>query len=226
MITVTLIPILSDNYAYLLESNGQTAIVDPGEAKPIIAALDARNIKPDQILITHYHGDHVAGLNEVLAWHDCPVIGKNHTDLEQFSFGDETIQIIETPGHKRDHICFYATESKILICGDTLFAMGCGRILDGTAQELFTSLQKLKNLPDDTRIYCGHEYTLSNAKFCAYIMPDNAAIQARLEQVKNLRAHNTPTIPSTLAQEKETNVFLTAKTVEEFAKLRTAKDGF
>lgn len=227
MIAVTLIPILSDNYAYFLEAeNGQTAIVDPGESTPIIEALEARGIKPDMILITHYHGDHVAGLDDVLAWHDCRVIGKNHDDVSDFSFGGESIQAIDTPGHKRDHVCFYADKSRFVLSGDVLFAMGCGRLLDGTAEEMFASLQKLSALPDDCRVYCGHEYTLSNAEFCAHVAPDNAAIQKRLRDVKALRANGSPTIPSTLGVEKETNVFLMAKSAADFATLRDLKDRF
>jgi len=227
MIKVTLIPILSDNYAYLLEAdNGQTAIVDPGEAAPIIVALEERSIKPDMILITHYHGDHIAGLDEMLAWHGCRVMGKNHDNKSAFDFGDEAVQVIDTPGHKSDHVCFHFPESHILFSGDTLFVMGCGRVFDGTAEELFRSLQALAALPDETRVYCGHEYTLSNAEFGAHVAPNNEDIQKRLGEVRDLRASDTPTIPSTIALEKTTNVFLMAKSAAEFATLRKLKDNF
>ena len=227
MIDVTLIPILSDNYAFLLEDgNGDVAIVDPGEAEPIIAALEQRNLKPDMILITHYHGDHVAGLDELLAWHKCPVMGFNHDNISNFEFGGEEVQVIETPGHKRDHVSFYLPESQLVFCGDTLFVMGCGRILDGTAKELYASLQKLACLPDDTQVYCGHEYTLSNAEFCVHAAPDDAGITARLIAVKEMRSNDQPTVPSTIALEKETNVFLKAKSAAEFATLRSKKDNF
>jgi len=227
MIKVTLIPILSDNYAYLLEAeNGDTAIVDPGEAAPIIEALNVRDIKPDMILITHYHGDHVAGLNALLEWHDCPIMGWDHDNSPSFHFGGEAVTVIETPGHKRDHVCFHFPSSHILLSGDTLFVMGCGRVLDGTAEELFGSLQKLAGLPDETDVYCGHEYTLSNAEFCAHAAPDNPDIKARLDEVRHLRATNSPTIPSTIGLEKTTNVFLMAKSATEFAALRTLKDNF
>lgn len=227
MINVTLIPILSDNYAYLLEAdNGQTAIIDPGEAAPIIAALEERDIKPDMILITHYHGDHVAGLDEMLAWHDCRVMGKNHDNQSAFKFGGEAVQVIKTPGHKSDHVCFHFPESNILLSGDTLFVMGCGRIFDGTAEELYQSLQKLAALPDDTKIYCGHEYTLSNAQFCAHAAPDNDDIQKRLIFIEALREQKEPTIPSTIGLEKKTNLFMMAKSAAEFATLRKSKDQF
>ena len=227
MIDVTLIPILSDNDSYLLESdNGDIAVVDPGEAAPIIAALEERNLKPDMILITHYHGDHVAGLDELLAWRECPVMGFNHDDASNFEFGGEEVQVIGTPGHKRDHVSFYLPESQLVFCGDTLFVMGCGRVLDGTAEELYASLQKLASLPDDTRVYCGHEYTLSNAEFCSHIAPNDAGITARLSAVKEMRSNDQPTVPSTIVLEKETNVFLKAKSAAEFATLRLEKDNF
>lgn len=227
MITVTLIPILSDNYAFLLEAdNGETAIVDPGEAAPIIQRLEAHDIKPDMVLITHYHGDHVHGLPEILKWHDCRVIGKKHDDVDAFIMGGEAVEVIQTPGHKSDHVCFHFPQSGILLSGDTLFAMGCGRVLDGTAEELYASLQKLKALPDETSVYCGHEYTLSNAKFCAHIAPDNSIIKERLGEIESLRANETPTIPTTIAAEKETNVFLMTKSAAEFATLRKSKDNF
>lgn len=248
MIKVTLIPILSDNYAFLLEAdNGQTAIVDPGEAAPIIKVLEARNIKPDMILITHHHWDHMDGVPDMLAWHDCPLVGsdcnksKEHSPGksqvrvpfertlsggDDFEFGGERVRIFDTPGHTSEHICFYFEQSGFALVGDVLFAMGCGRILDGTPEQLFISLRKLASLPDETRIYCGHEYTLSNAKFCAHIAPDNQAISARLQSVQQLRETDTATVPTTIGLEKETNVFLHAKSATEFAALRNAKDQF
>lgn len=227
MIDVTLIPILSDNYAFLLKAdNGQIAIVDPGEADPIIALLEERNIKPDMILITHYHGDHVAGLTTLLDWHDCPVIGQNHDDCDRFEFADELCDVIPTPGHKSDHVCFHFPQSKTLFSGDTLFVMGCGRLLDGTAEELHSSLLTLSNLPDETKVYCGHEYTLSNARFCAHVAPDNQAIERRLAEIQTMRDKEHPTVPSTIGLEKATNVFLHAKSAAEFAALRKQKDQF
>ena len=248
MIQVTLIPILSDNYAFLLEAdNGQTAIVDPGEAAPIVQVLKERNIKPDMILITHHHWDHMDGVPDMLSYHDCPLIGsdcnksadnspgktlvrvpfeRSLSEGDHFEFGGETVTIFDTPGHTPEHICFHFTQSGFVLAGDTLFAMGCGRILDGTHDQLYKSLQKLAALPDDTKVYCGHEYTLSNAKFCAHISPDNDGIQNRLAEVEAMRAADQKTVPSTIAIEKETNSFLHAKSATEFAALRNAKDRF
>lgn len=248
MITVTLIPILSDNYAFLLEAdNGQTAIVDPGEAAPIIEVLEARNIKPDMILITHHHWDHMDGVPDMLSYHDCPLIGsdcnksnenspaktnvrvpfeRTLSEDDDFEFGGESVRIFDTPGHTPEHICFHFSESGFLLAGDTLFAMGCGRILDGTPEQLYNSLQKLAMLPDDTRVYCGHEYTLANAKFCAHVAPKYPPIQTRLKDVQALRAAGTSTVPTTIAFEQETNVFLHAKSATKFAALRNAKDSF
>ena len=248
MINVTLIPILSDNYAYFLEGeNGETAIVDPGEAAPIIKALDAQNIKPDMILITHHHWDHMDGVPDMLAWHQCPLIGsdcnKSAEDSpaktkvrvpferilgegDDFEFGGESVKIFNIPGHTPEHISFYFEQSGFALTGDVLFAMGCGRILDGTTEELFESLQKLAALPPETKIYCGHEYTLSNAKFCAHVASGNDAVVERLQAVRGLRDRGQPTIPSTIQEELETNIFLQAKNAAEFAALRKAKDHF
>jgi len=248
MINVTLIPILNDNYAYLLEAdNGEIAIVDPGEAAPIIEYLETRKLKPNIILITHHHWDHMDGVPDMLAWHDCPLIGSDCdkssdsspaktkvrvpfervlSEGDKFEFGGEAVTILDTPGHTPEHICFHFTESGFVLSGDTLFAMGCGRVLDGTAEELYHSLQKLRALPVSTFVYCGHEYTLSNAQFCASAAPDNQTIKARLREVEDLRADNQPTIPSTIGLEKETNMFLHAKNAAEFAALRQAKDNF
>ncbi len=237
MINVTLIPAFSDNYIYLLEAeNGEVAVVDPGEAPPIIEVLESKNIKPDMVLITHHHWDHIDGLGELLKWNTCPVAGPASEtariklldilldEQSEFSFGGERVQILETPGHTKGHICFYFPESALLFCADTLFSMGCGRLFEGTPEQMWHSLQKISALPDDTQIYCGHEYTLANAQFCLEIEPDNEALQKRIEEVQSLRTAGKPTIPVSLASEKQTNLFLRAETPEKFTKLRGLKD--
>lgn len=237
-IDVTLIPILSDNYAYVITSGDACAVVDPGEADPIIQYMEEHSLKPDIIFNTHHHGDHVAGNAKIKDKYNCRVIVPaaeeerivvadiGVDESTPLTFGSENIQVIETPGHTAGHICFYFPDSKILFAGDTLFSMGCGRLFEGSAEDIFGSFEKFKPLPDDTLIYCGHEYTLSNAEFCVHLAPDNVDIQARFKEVKTLRDNNQPTIPTSLETERKTNLFLMAKSVNEFATLRSQKDNF
>lgn len=236
MIDVTIIPILNDNYSYLIKSAGKTAIIDPGEAKPVIDYLEEHDLHLDYILNTHHHGDHISGnaalkdkYGAIIAGpksesHKIAALDQHLTEADQFIFGDESAQIIETPGHTLGHICFYFAESKILFSGDTLFSMGCGRLFEGTPEQMWDSLEKINALPDETMIYCGHEYTASNGAFCLTQEPDNHALKERMAQVKALRANNEPTVPVSLATEKETNVFLRAKNATHFAELRSLKD--
>ncbi len=239
MTRVTLIPVLDDNYAYVLQSeDGLTGVVDPGAAEPVVAFLEQHKLGLDYILNTHHHGDHIGGNAALIEQYGAKLVGPraeaaripamdlqvNEGDI--FTFGNEVFQILETPGHTRGHICFYGSQSGILFAGDTLFAMGCGRVFEGSMEEMFASLQKLKALPAETLLYCGHEYTLSNGKFCAHADPHNADIHKRLKEVETLRKKNIPTLPSTLEQEYKTNVFLRAGAADEFAALRSAKDSF
>lgn len=241
MIIVTLIPILKDNYAYLLEAdNGERAVIDPGDAAPIIEFLDSRNIDHlDYIINTHHHWDHTDGNADMLAQyrrakHVGPAaeeryIGELDIPLregDEFIFGGEAVQIIETPGHTLGHICLYFLASGLAFVGDTLFSMGCGRLFEGTPAQMWSSFEKLLTLPDDTKIYCGHEYTLGNIKFAQHIEPDNQDIEIRAEEVKALRRKKKPTLPSTIRLEKKTNVFLRAGSAERFAEIRSTKDQF
>ncbi len=238
MLTVTLVPILEDNYAYIIQSQDSIAIIDPGESKAIINALEKLNITPSFILNTHHHWDHVNGNKQIKEKYNVEIIGpeserKSIPELDTglkngdiFNFGDETVEVIETQGHTLGHICFYFKNSKILFSGDTLFSLGCGRLFEGTAEQSFNSFKKLKALPDDTKIYCGHEYTLENAEFCLSVDPDNQHLIKRIKEIENLRTNNKPTLPVTLEQEKKTNIFLKAKNAEEFKKFRELKDNF
>ncbi len=239
MISITLLPILQDNYTYIVKAdNGQIAVVDPGEAKPIIEYLQTRNLKLDFILNTHHHGDHIAGNGQLIDRYNAKLIGpaaEQHRidgmnialkEGESFAFGEEKLYVIETPGHTSGHICFYAPNSKALFAGDTLFSMGTGRLFEGSAEQMWHSLEKIIALPDDVRLYCGHEYTLSNAEFCLTIEPGNDALKTRYAEVKALRAENKPTLPSTLGLEKQTNVMLRAGSAERYAEIRTLKDNF
>lgn len=239
MFDISLLPILEDNYSYILHAdNGQIAVVDPGEAEPVIEYLDAHNLKLDFILNTHHHGDHIAGNSKLVDYYNAKLIGpaaEQHRiagmvialkEGESFAFGGEELHVIDTPGHTAGHICFHAPSSKALFAGDTLFSMGTGRLFEGSAKQMWHSLEKINALPDDTRLYCGHEYTLSNAEFCLMIEPENKALKKRYEEVKSLREQNKPTLPSTLGLEKQTNALLRAGSAERYAEIRTLKDNF
>lgn len=240
MITATAVPILSDNYAWLLREpeSGFTAIVDPADARPIAAAIDAAGGRLDLIILTHHHSDHIAGVEEIRAKYGAPVIGaaadahrlpKLDVALAEGSevkLGQSTAQVMETYGHTVGHISFFIPGSNILLCGDTLFSLGCGRLSEGTAQQMFTALQRFAALPADTLVCCGHEYTASNAKFALAADPHNAALQAYADKVATLRAQGLATIPSRLGDELECNPFLRAPDLSTFADLRQRKDVF
>ena len=233
---VILVPILSDNYAYILEKNGDVAVIDPGQPEPLLNELKNRNLSPSVILNTHHHSDHIAGNKAIMDqygatliapekdFHRIPDVNRPVKEGSALSFGGETVEIFETPGHTNGHICFFFPDSKILFAGDLIFAMGCGRAFEGTPEELFNSLQKVKALPPETEIYCGHEYTLSNAEFCLTVEPDNADLIARHKMVKQYRDNNLPTIPTTLEEELKTNVFLRAENANIFSDIRAKKD--
>ena len=244
MIKVTAIPILQDNYAWLLrdEESGCRAIVDPAEVDPVVRAIDAAIAAEggglDLILLTHHHGDHIAGTDAIRAKYGAPVVGAKadahrlpKLDREvwagsEVDLGASTARVIETPGHTRGHISFFFPDGAVLLCGDTLFSLGCGRLLEGTAQEMFASLSKLAALPPDTLVCCGHEYTESNAKFALHADPDNAELRAYAARVAELRAMGLPTLPSVLADELDCNPFLRAGDVATLADLRSRKDVF
>ena len=239
MINVQMIPILQDNYTYLIRTeNGLTAIVDPGEAQPVIDVLEAQGLTLDYILNTHHHWDHTDGNAELKNKYDAKLVAPEKEawaiknidiglhDGDQFAFGDNTATIIETAGHTAGGICFYFEQSSIVFTGDTLFSLGCGRLFEGTAQDMFNSFKKLRALPDDTKVYCGHEYTRANAGFCLSQDRSNDSLKSRIAEIKDLRANNQPTLPTTIGLEKETNIFMQAKSAEEFAALREKKDSF
>ncbi len=239
MIKIDIIPILKDNYAYLLKSNcGKVAVIDPGEASPIINILNKLDLNLDFILNTHHHWDHTDGNEELKHKYGAQIVAPakeahliNGIDItvtegDTFTLGTEKAQIIETIGHTQGGVCFYFKDSAAIFTGDTLFSLGCGRIFEGTAQDMFNGFQKLKSLPDDTRVYCGHEYTRGNAGFCLANDRDNEDLKKRIEQVKILRSEGKPTIPTTIGMEQKTNIFMKAKSAEEFAALRIKKDNF
>lgn len=225
MLQVEIVPHSSDNYAYLLldPDGGAAAVVDPGVAAPVMAALRGRGVERlDLILCTHHHGDHVGGNLEVEAAfggevvgpraeaRGIPGLGRGVAEGDEVALGGVRLRVVETPGHTRGHVSLFDPASASLFCGDTLFALGCGRLLEGDAPTMRRSLAKLAALPDETRVYCGHEYTQSNARFALSVDPDNGALKARAAEVDRARAAGRPTVPSTLGEERATNPFLRA----------------
>lgn len=251
---VETIPCLDDNYAYLAHDfgTGETAVVDVPEAAPILAALDARGWRATQVLLTHHHADHVQGLDELLASHDARVTGAAADarrlpplDLavgegDSVAIGAEAGTVIEVPGHTLGHIAFHFPQSGVAFTADSLMALGCGRVFEGTMAQMWQSLQKLAALPPETLICSGHEYTMANARFALTIDPGNAALISRAEAVEAACADGQPTVPSTLSEELATNPFLRAADpdvqanlgmsgadpAEVFAEIRSRKDRF
>lgn len=236
---VHIIPILKDNYAYAIEGvDRQCIIVDPGQVTPVQSFVMQTGLTPVAILNTHHHADHVAGNNELSRLYKIPVIGpeKEQSKIPSLTDGVKegdviyyagvTLHVLETPGHTNGHAAFYDAENGNLFCGDTLFSMGCGRLIEGTPKQMFESLRKLCALPAKTLAYCGHEYTESNGRFALDADPQNDAVKKRMDEIKKLRQNNLPTLPVTIETELATNPFLRAADANEFAGLRARKDNF
>jgi hydroxyacylglutathione hydrolase len=248
------VPCLKDNYAYLLHcpETGATAALDPSEAEPVLAAAAAEGWRISHVLNTHHHWDHVGGNGGIKAATGARVVGPE-PDRDRIPEIDDTVaegrpfrlgaaeaEIIFIPGHTRGHMAFWFKDSRALFCGDTLFTLGCGRLFEGTPQQMWASLLKLRALPDEAQVHCGHEYTESNARFALAIDPDNAALRRRAEQVKAARAQGRPTVPAAMAEERATNPFLRADEpalaaavgmagappAQVFAEIRRRKDNF
>jgi len=223
MINIEPIKAFDDNYIWLMTTNEGSIVIDPGESKNLLKAIEKKNIKLDAILITHHHYDHTGGIEELLMkYPNLKVYGPNNNidliksrliDGELLNIIGIDFEVIEIPGHTLDHIAYYANinNSPILFCGDTLFAGGCGRVFEGTFDQMYESLMKLKKLPKNTRIYCGHEYTINNLKFAKAVEPDNIDLIKRYDEALDLRKNNIPTLPSTLSIELKTNPFLRAE---------------
>ena len=236
---VEIIPCLSDNYSYLIheKETGTVSIVDPSEFNACDKIINKYK-KLDFILNTHHHADHVGANLEFKKKYNSKILG-SHADKnripgidilleenQKHKLGNLEFEVIFIPGHTKGHIAFFFKKEKIAFTGDTLFSLGCGRVFEGTHEEMFNSLQLIKSLPLDTEIYCGHEYTLKNSDFCLKYDSDNKRLISKIETVKNKLAKGIPTIPSTLEEELQTNIFLRSKNVENFSKLRDLKDNF
>jgi len=228
MLQIEQIPCLSDNYVYLVHepTQGLTAVVDPAETAPVLEALKAHGWTLTHILNTHHHFDHVGGNLELQAATGCQIVGPaadreripgialTVADGDTFTFGAVSATVFDVPGHTRGHIAYWFAADAALFCGDTLFALGCGRMFEGTAPQMWHSLSKLRALPGDTRIYCAHEYTQSNGRFALSVEPSNAALVARMREIDSRRAKHQPTVPSLLAEELATNPFLRPDSAE------------
>ena len=251
---VEIIKCLKDNYSYLLinEKNKNACVVDPSESKPIIDFVEKKNINLKFILNTHHHYDHVGGNNDLKKKYGSNIVGFKYDkdripeidilveDNQIWSNEDFEAKIFHIPGHTSGHICFYFEKEKIAFTGDTLFSLGCGRIFEGTYEQMFESLNKLKKLPIETKIYCGHEYTLQNSKFCIKYDKNNSNLKKKIESINDKLNKGLPTIPSTIKDELECNIFLRSEnksiqknlnlnninSLQTFSKLRDLKDNF
>jgi hydroxyacylglutathione hydrolase len=235
---IVAVPAFTDNYLWLVhdQASGETAVVDPGAARPVLAEADKRGWAITQIWNTHWHPDHTGGNLEIKETTGARISGPADENIpgrdvelregDLVRLGDHVGRVIEVPGHTLGHLALIFEEERVAFVGDTLFAMGCGRLFEGTPEQMYRSLQRLAKLPEDTRLYCAHEYTLANAQFAVHALPDDAPINDRLIEVKQLREKGKLTIPTTVARERETNPFVRATNVDEFARLRKEKDSF
>lgn len=236
---ILILPVLQDNYIFLLHEPRAraTAVVDPAEAGPVLAALRKRGWTLDMILNTHHHGDHVGGNRELQAATGCAIVGygpdahripgitRRVEDGDTVAVGEELAHVLFVPGHTLGHIAYHFPSSRALFCGDTLFSLGCGRLFEGTPEQMRASLTRLAVLPDDTRVYCAHEYTEKNGHFALLHDPGNGALQERMREVTELRKQGKPTIPTTIGGEKAANPFLRCD-LETFSRLRERRNSF
>ena len=220
------IPAFRDNYIWIIQNAEHAVVVDPGDAFPVLDYLQSNKLQLDAILITHHHSDHTGGNLTLIDRFNVPVYGPSEENISTVTHpvqeGDTvhlatlplTLEVINIPGHTRGHVAYFGSSQQsqpgknILFCGDTLFASGCGRVFEGTPQQMYCSLQKLANLPDNTLVYCAHEYTLSNINFARTVEPNNIDLQKREHRVTQLRSENIPTLPTSIATEKSCNPFL------------------
>ena len=238
MLEIIPVPAFADNYIWLVrdEASGETAVVDPGDAAPARAEAEHRGWTVSQVWNTHHHWDHSGGNLAMKEATGCTVSGPAAETIpgrdvalsegSELRIGDHKGRAIEIPGHTLGHVALLFEDDRIAFVGDTLFAMGCGRLFEGTPQQMYRSLQRIAELPEDTRLYCGHEYTLANARYAAHAEPGNAAIAERQARVEKMRDEGRVTLPTTVAEERATNPFVRSSDWQEFARLRAEKDSF
>jgi hydroxyacylglutathione hydrolase len=239
-VEIVRVPVLSDNYVWLMhdaESN-DTVVVDPSVAEPVLAAAAERGWTITQIWNTHWHPDHTGGNAQIKDATGCiisgpaaeieriPTLDRRLQDGDSVAIGAIRADVIAVPAHTAGHIAFHLPSEQVVFVGDTLFAMGCGRLFEGTAAQMFANMQRLSALPGETSVYCAHEYTLSNARWAVTAEPDNPALAARLAEVIDLRDCGEATVPTSIARERQTNPFMRAKNADHLAELRAAKDAF
>jgi hydroxyacylglutathione hydrolase len=237
---VVRIPVLSDNYVWLAheETSGETMVVDPAVAEPVLEAAAERGWSITQIWNTHWHPDHTGGNEAIKAATGClitgpeaeqariPTLDRMVKEGDQVALGPLTADVIDVPAHTAGHIAFHMPGEAVVFVGDTLFAMGCGRLFEGTPEQMFNNMRKLEKLPDETQVYCAHEYTQSNGEYAVVAEPANEALADRMRQVIAMRERNEPTVPTTIALERATNPFMRAASIDELAARRAAKDAF
>lgn len=239
-VEVVRIPVLNDNYVWLMHDgpSGETVVIDPAVAEPVLAEAAARGWEITQIWNTHWHPDHTGGNAGIKEATGCTITGPaaeaariptldvQVSEGDAVSIGDVVARVMEVPAHTAGHIAYHLPDEHVLFCGDTLFAMGCGRLFEGTAEQMFNAMQRFAGLVPDTVVYCAHEYTLSNGKFAVTVEPDNVALVERMAAVEAAREKGEATVPTTIALELATNPFMRANDVAELAERRAAKDAF
>jgi hydroxyacylglutathione hydrolase len=232
------IPVLSDNYVWLVHEpvSGETMAVDPAVAEPVLAEAQQRGWQITQIWNTHWHPDHTGGNAVIREATGCtitgpaaeaeriPTLDRLVSEGDTVALGAVTARVLDVPAHTAGHIAYHFAEDRAAFVGDTLFAMGCGRLFEGTAEQMFANMRKLEALGDETHIYCAHEYTMSNGRFALSVEPENAALVSRMAAVTAMRERGEPTVPTTIALERATNPFMRASSVAELAERRAAKD--